>query len=172
MLHIDRGIDIDPGLEQLLHILIALCMPAALGIIVGQFVHQDQGRLSPQRSVQIKFFQLDAPVVDHLTRQNFQPVQQGQRIRPGVLLHIAHHHIDALFLGLMCRLQHGIRLSHARSISKKNLQSPVGRGALSLAREIWQAAFRLRHGSSSLRSPIWTYVSYFEHHTTVDARKL
>ena len=38
MLHIHRGIDVDPRLKQLFHILIPLCVPASLRIIVGQFV--------------------------------------------------------------------------------------------------------------------------------------
>jgi hypothetical protein len=43
VLHIDRGIDIDPGVEQLLDILPAFGVPGALGIRMRQFVHQDQG---------------------------------------------------------------------------------------------------------------------------------
>ena len=44
MLHIDRGVDVDAGLEQLFHILIALRVPATLGVAVGQFIDQDELR--------------------------------------------------------------------------------------------------------------------------------
>ena len=42
MLYIDGGIDVDARPQQLLHILIAFHMAAALGVGMGQFVHQDQ----------------------------------------------------------------------------------------------------------------------------------
>ena len=46
MLDIDRGVDIDAGGEQLLHILPALLVPGAGGVGMGQFVHQDDLRLA------------------------------------------------------------------------------------------------------------------------------
>ena len=66
MLHIHCGIHIDPGLKQFLHILIPLCVAAALCILVGQLVHQNQLRLSLQRCVQVKLLEFDPTVVDLL----------------------------------------------------------------------------------------------------------
>ena len=120
MLHIHRGIDVDPGLEQLFHILIPLCVPAPLGIAVGQFVYQNKLRFPLQRPVQVKLFQLDSAIRYLFAGQNLQPFQECQRIWPGVRLHIAYYNIYALFLRLMGRLQHGIGLAYARRIAKKD----------------------------------------------------
>ena len=97
-------------------------MPASLGVAVGQFVDQDELWFPLQRPVQIKLLQLHPAVVDLLTGQDLQPIQERQCVRPGVGLYIAHHHIHALSLRLMCRLQHGIGLAHTRCIAKKDFQ--------------------------------------------------
>ena len=45
MLHIHRRIHVDSGVQQFFDILIALAVPAALRIGMGQLIHQDQLRL-------------------------------------------------------------------------------------------------------------------------------
>ena len=68
MLHIHCGIDVDPSLEQFFHILIPLCVSAPLGIIVGQFVYQNELWFPQQRSIQIKLFQLNSAIVNLFAR--------------------------------------------------------------------------------------------------------
>jgi len=63
VLHVYCGIDIDPRLQQLLHILIPLGVAAARGVAVSQFIHQDQLWSARQGSVQVKLPQPDPPVV-------------------------------------------------------------------------------------------------------------
>ena len=42
MLDVDRRVDVDPRLEELLNILVALTMPTAVGVSMGQLVDQDE----------------------------------------------------------------------------------------------------------------------------------
>ena len=121
MLYIDRGIDVDPSLEQFLHVLIAFFVPASLGVIMGQFIYKDELWFSLQGLIQVKLLQFDPSIINLLTRQNLQALQQRQRIRSRVSFHIAHYNINTLFFRLVGRLQHGVCLSHACCISKKYL---------------------------------------------------
>lgn len=145
MLHIHRGIDVDPRLKQLFHILIPLCVPASLRIIVGQFVHQNELRLPLQRQVQIKLLQLDSAIRYLFAGQNLQPVQECQRIRPGMRLHIAHNNIDALFFRLMGRLQHGIGLAYARRVAKKDFQLSGKEHTFRVGLGTWPRLLQLLH---------------------------
>ena len=122
MLHIDCGIDIDACMEQLFHILIPFEMPAAGSIAVRQLIHQNQLRTALQCRINIKFPQLNAPVLHGAGGQLFQSIQQCQRIRTGMPLDVSHHHIHALLLCQMGSFQHGICLADSRRISKEDLQ--------------------------------------------------
>ena len=99
MLHIDCGVDVDPGPQQFLHILVPLGMTAAPRVRMGQFIHQDQLGLPLKRQVQVELPQPDPPVVDRCRRERLKPLQQCQGIRPGVGLDIAGDNVDPLFLG-------------------------------------------------------------------------
>lgn len=125
VLYIYRCINIDPSLEEFLHILIPLGVPAPLGIIVGQFIHQNQLRLTLQSLIEIKLPKLDAPVVDHLIGQDLQSRQQGQCVWSCVRFHVSHHNINALCFCLMRCFQHCISLTHTSCITEKNFQSPL-----------------------------------------------
>ena len=65
MLDVDRGVDVDAGGQQLLHILPALLVARAGGVGVGQFVHQGDLRLAGQDRVEIHLRQRH-PLVDDL----------------------------------------------------------------------------------------------------------
>ena len=66
MLYIDGGIDVNACTQQLLHVLIAFYMAAALGVGMGKLVHQDQLGMALQRRVQIEFTQLHSFVWNDL----------------------------------------------------------------------------------------------------------
>ena len=145
MLHIHRGIDVDPSLEQFFHILIPLCVPASFGIIMGQFVYQNELWFSLQRSVQVKLFQLDSVIVNTFAGQDLQPIQQRQCIWSGMRLYIAHYNIYAFFLRLMGRLQHGIGLAHTRRIAKKDFQLSGKEHTFRVGLGTWPRLLQLLH---------------------------
>ena len=161
MLHIDCGVDVDPGPQQFLHILVPLGMTAAPRVRMGQFIHQDQLWSARQGSVQVKLPQPDPPVVDRCRRERLKPLQQCQGIRPGVGLDIAGDNVDPLFLGLMGGLQHGVCFSNSRSISEEYLQnsgcfcgSSAPRGAGLRLLDLFHRSVLLRHWSTTFFIPV------------------
>ena len=83
MLDVERGPDVDAGLEQLLHVLPALGMAALRRIGVGEFVHDNQPGLARQRGVEIEFLDRTAAIFDMAARQRLEPFQQAPRSRRG-----------------------------------------------------------------------------------------
>ena len=161
MLHIDCGVDVDPGPQQFLHILVPLGMTAAPRVRMGQFIHQDQLGLPLKRQVQVELPQPDPPVVDRCRRERLKPLQQCQGIRPGVGLDIAGDNVDPLFLGLMGGLQHGVCFSNSRSISEEYLQnsgcfcgSSAPRGAGLRLLDLFHRSVLLRHWSTTFCVPV------------------
>ncbi len=112
VLDIDSSIDVDAGFQQLFHILIALCVAAAGGIGVGQFVHQDKLGAAGESAVNVEFPQKKTVLSDFTHRQLFQTFQKGGCPGTGMGLDIASHHVDPPILCLMGGLQHGIGLAH------------------------------------------------------------
>ena len=74
VLHIDGGVDVDARPQQFVHVLIALLVAAAVGVGVGQFVHQHQLGAAGDGRVQIEFPQGDAPMLHRQGGQSFQPL--------------------------------------------------------------------------------------------------
>ena len=118
---IDRGIHVDTGLQQLLHILVTLGVTAARAVGMGKLVHQDQPGLPPQGRVQVKF-----PALPGLPDGKLlQPLQQRGSLGPGVRLDVPRHHIHAPRPGLMGRLEHGVGFPHTGGVAKKDFQFSV-----------------------------------------------
>ena len=121
MLHINGGIHVYACIQEFNHILIAFPVAAALGIGMGQLIHQDQVRPAYQGGIQIKLPQRDSLIFHGPGSQEFQPVKKGHGIRPVMGFNIPGHHIPARFLFLARRIQHGICLAHAGRISEEYL---------------------------------------------------
>jgi hypothetical protein len=68
MLDVDRGEDVDAGVEQLLHVLPALVVSAARDVGMGQFVDNERRGPARQRGVKIEFGELVAAVFDFFRR--------------------------------------------------------------------------------------------------------
>ena len=93
VLDVQRRIDIDPGGKQLFHVEIALGVPAARRICMGEFVHKRQFRAPGEKRVEIHFVEHPPFVLDGLARGNLQTVKQGFRFGPAMGLHDAGHHV-------------------------------------------------------------------------------
>ena len=126
MLDVDGRIHIDPHPQKLFYILIPFFVPAPLRIGMCQFINQDQLWFPLQCCIQIKLPQSDAFIFKHQRGQHFQSFRQCLGIRAGMRFNITGNHINPVFLCLMCRFQHRIRLSGTCGIPQENLQfSPV-----------------------------------------------
>ena len=83
VLDVHRGDDVDAGAEQLLHVLVALGVPAARGVGVGQLVHQRDRRPALEHRVEVHLFQHHAAVLDLPPRHLLQVADHAPRSRPG-----------------------------------------------------------------------------------------
>ena len=125
MLDIHGRVDADTRAQQLLDILIALDVAAAIGVCVGQLVDEDELRAPFERRVKVEFAQRDAAVGHFEHGQLFQTLQERQRFRPGVRLDIAGDNVDAGFKRLMCGFEHGVGLADACGIAEKDFETPL-----------------------------------------------
>ncbi|KAG1242619.1 hypothetical protein G6F68_016108 [Rhizopus microsporus] len=95
VLDVDRGPDVDAGVQQFHHILPAPLVAAARRVAMGQFVHQHQCGMPGQHGVQVHLLQGVAVVGHFLQRQLRQAFQQRLGIGAAMGFHQAHHQVDA-----------------------------------------------------------------------------
>ncbi len=85
VLDVERGVDVDAGVEQLLDVLPALGVARAGGVGVGQLVDQEHRRLAGEGGVEVELAQRDAAVLDAARRQDLQPSSSASvSVRPWV----------------------------------------------------------------------------------------
>lgn len=126
VLHVEGGVDVDTGPEQLLHILPALLVAAAGGVAVGQLVHHGDGGFAGQQAVQIHLLQPLLAVQVQLARLDGELVEQGQGLLATVGFHHPDQDVDPLPGLFPHRLQHGVGFAHAGGRAEKHLQlAPV-----------------------------------------------
>ena len=97
MLDVERRDDINPGVEQLHHVLPALGVARARHIGVSQLVDQRQSRPAGQQRIEVEFLKALAAIVETLTRQQLKSLHQGFGFDPSMGFDQPHHHIDARF---------------------------------------------------------------------------
>ena len=138
VLHVHRGVHVDAGAEQLLHVLVALAVAASRRVVVGQLVHEHDLGTARQGPIQVELPQGDAAVGQLAAGQHLEPFHEGQGVGTGVGLHIAHHDVGAGLLGPMGLAQHGVGLAHPGRVAEEHLQlPPTGRsGGLLLAQAV------------------------------------
>ena len=90
MLHVDGGEHINTGVQQLFHILPTLRVTRTWRIAVRQFVHQNQGRVTRQCSVEVELMNPASTMVRALGGQQIQPVKQRSRLFTPVSFHHAN----------------------------------------------------------------------------------
>ena len=105
VLDVERGEDVDPGGEQLRHVLMALDVAAALDVGVGELVDDRELRLAPEQRVEVHLGEDAAAIHQAPPRQHLEAVQQGLGLGAAVGLDHADHHVDALATPLLRRLR-------------------------------------------------------------------
>ena len=106
MLDVERRVDVDAGVEELLDVLPALGVARPLGIGVGELVHQQDGRAARERRVEVELLERGAAVGDEPRREDLEPLEKGLRLRAPVGLDVADYHVDAVRLELARGLEH------------------------------------------------------------------
>ena len=80
MLDVERGVDVDPGGEQLLHVLLALGMAGAGDVGVGELVDQDERGPAREDGVDVHFVE-DGLIFDAPARDVLQPPSETRSPR-------------------------------------------------------------------------------------------
>ena len=125
MLDIERRKNVDAGGDHLLDIEIALGMPAAGSVGVGEFVDQNQLGTALEDRVEIHLGQQMALVLDLLPRDHLEAFEQCLGLPSAMSLDDADDDVDAVApLGLR-RQQHLVGLADPRCGAEKNLQPPA-----------------------------------------------
>jgi predicted transcriptional regulator len=134
VLDVDRGVDVDAGIQQFHHVLPTALVAAAGDVAMRQFVHQRDPRLAGEQGVEIKFLQRAALMLDAPARQHVESVQQRLRLHAAVRLDQADDHVGALLLQFAPARQHRVGLAHTGCSAEEDGQPPAAL-ALQLAKQ-------------------------------------
>ncbi len=122
VLDIERGDHVDACIQDLLDILVALDMPGAWNVGVGQFIDQHHFGMPRNNGLGIHLFERYPAVGDFLTRNHLQIPQLRLRLGPTVRLHVAHHHVGTPALAAVPLVQHRIGLPRSGSRGQVDAQ--------------------------------------------------
>ena len=122
MLDVDRGVHIDPGREQFLHILPALGVTAAGGIAVGQLIDQYQLGSGGKQAVEVHFLKLHAAIIRAQHGLLGQAIEQGLGLGAAMGFDHPGQYFDTLAQLRMSRLQHGVGFAHAGCRAEKHFK--------------------------------------------------
>ena len=122
VLDVERGVDVDAGVEQLLDVVPALGMARAFDVGVRELVDQDDGGVALQRRVEIELANLRAAVFDDPRRQDFEPFEQRRGLGAAVGLDDADDDVETLGALLARGEQHRVGLADAGGGAEEDLQ--------------------------------------------------
>ena len=159
MLDIKSRKYVDAGCDDLLDVEIALGMPAAGGVGVGELVDKHELRPALQDRVDIHFGQQVTLVLDLLPRDDFEAFEQRLGLMPTMGLNHANDDIDTVASPGLSRQQHLVGLADAGCCAEKDLQAPapflLRRSEQRLRR---RPSFAIRHIPSLEHSPRFSAV--------------
>ena len=141
VLDVDGGVDVDAVVEQLLDVEVALRMPAAGRVGVGEFV--DQHDLRPPRldRVDVHLVEGLAAILDASARDDLEPFEQRLGFLAAVGLDHPDHDVVAVLEPGAGLLQHLVGLADAGRRADEDLQLT---GAAFLAPGRFEQRFRRR----------------------------
>ena len=122
VLNVHRGQDANVVVQQLQNIFVALVMPAAFDVGVGQFVDQDHRRLAGENSVQVHLLEDGAFVFEFFSGNGFELLGEFNHSLAAVGLYDADDYILAAALAPDGFAQHAVGFSHAGRVSEKQLE--------------------------------------------------
>jgi len=141
VLDVDRGDDLDAGLEQFLDVLPALLVPGSGHVAVRELVDQRDFRRPREHAVDVHLLEGGAAVGQSRPRHDLQACQLVGGVLPAVRLHERHHHVGAALPPAVTLAEHGERLADPGGGAEVDPQLPPRPGAwlAALARLALQA---------------------------------
>ena len=82
MLHVESADDVDAGVEQFQHVLIALLVAAEGRVGMRQLIDDRQLWAALENGVEIHLFDNHAAILDTLARHHFESLDQRRGIEP------------------------------------------------------------------------------------------
>ncbi len=122
VLDVERGVDIDPGLQQVVHVMVSLRVTGPRRVGVSEFVDQSQLRVARQDRVHIHFGHGRSAILHLASRDDLQPLEQSLRLSSSMGLDIPDDDVHPLRLALPRRLEHGVRLPDAGRVTEEDLE--------------------------------------------------
>ena len=153
MLDVDRRVDVDPGIEELLDVGIALGVAAPRNVGVRELVDEHDLGPAGEDRVDVHLLHRPASVLDALSRNHLEAFEQGLGLAPAMGLDHADDDSDPVASPGLSRQQHLVGLAYARCCAQKDLQAPAAlllrRGEQRLRR---RPSLALRHRINIVRS--------------------
>ena len=113
---------VDPGVEKLQHILVALGMLAAFHVGVGQFVHQDHPWFAGKDGIHVHLIEDRAFVFNFLAWDALQLRSQiGRRLAP-MGLDDSNHDVLAPVVAADGFTQHAVSLPYPRRVTQEQFE--------------------------------------------------
>ena len=120
MLHVHRGDDVDPRLEDLVDVLVPLLVARARRIRVRELVDEGELGCSAEHRVDVHLPEHQAAVRDRDSRYELEALGERCGLGPVVRLEIADHDVAALGVRLPALLQHPIGLADTGGHAEQN----------------------------------------------------
>src|SRR6266481_7516744 len=122
MLDVYGSNDVNPSAQQILHVFVALAIPALRGVCMCQFVDQRNRRLPCEDGVEIHLFQGDSMIPRHQRWNNLQFADLRSCLGAIVRFNITNHDIHTLSSEAVSFDQHLVGLADSRTRSEVDLQ--------------------------------------------------
>ncbi len=127
VLDVERGPDVDPGGQQLLHVLPALGMARTWRVGVGVLVDQQQLRLARQRRVEVELHQRAAAILDRPARQDLEVRKPRLGLLAAMGLDHADQHLAAVLMPPMGLGEHLVGLADPRRHAEEHFEPTAPR---------------------------------------------
>ena len=147
VLDVERRVHVDPGIEELEHVVEALAVARPGDVRVRQLVEDEEPRPARERRVEVELLEDLAPVVEPAARKDGQPHEQRFGLRPPVRLHRTDHHVQPFGKQHVRGLQHAERLPDAGCEAEEDLELRARRAAVLRPHALQE---RLRIGTVAL----------------------
>ncbi len=130
VLDVDGGDDVDPGGQQLVHVLPAPGVAPAGDVGVGELVHQRHGGPAGEDRVGVHLGERGVPVGAGEPGDDVEALEHVLGVPAAVALDEAHHHVRPAFLPAAGLVEHPVRLADAGGRTEVHPQpATAGEGA-------------------------------------------
>ena len=151
MLHVHGCEYVDVGGQNVEHVFVSFAMLAAFDVAMGEFVDQDDLRMTRKDAVDIHLLEGDALVLDCFTGNLLELFGQLCRARPAVSFDHADDNVFSALVTANRFAEHVVGLADAGRVAEKEFE----RAARLLRRDLFQPFFGAPRGGIELsRVPI------------------